>query len=169
MENSATILLENFRKQKVSQESEVLQSAQRFVNQYRALNFFDPSFVEQFNNQLLASSPDVRRFFTSIMGGNEVLNYLEFLEKQQPQTLGQDSDNQSQMDIATDGYLPQPEADLSSQSTSQTFTVTQEQWHSIQEQQKLLMQQTQQLMRQLNGQSQTATTPIERYSEIIDE
>ena len=166
MENSATELLEKFRQQKVSQESEVLQAAQRFVNQYRALNFFDSSFVQQFNAQLVACTPDVRRFFTSIMGGNEVLNYLEFLEKQYPQATGGDGEMVNQSDIAADGYLPSADADLDDGAC-----VSKDELSALKEQQKILMEQTQQLMRQLKIQQATSgVSPTSNsYSEILDD
>ena len=63
MEETAKNLLKEFQKQKVSKESSVLQEAQRFVNQYRALDYLPSSFLQEFNAQLLACSPNVRRFF----------------------------------------------------------------------------------------------------------
>ena len=165
MENTATNLLQEFQKQKVSQESEVLQAAQRFVNQYRALSFFDPSFLQKFNTQLLACSPDVRRFLTTIMGGNEVLNYLEFLEKQMPATSQNESDT-NQPEIALDGYLPMPESDLSL-SDDDMISVSKQEWQELKAQQKKLMEQTQQLFRQLKN--QPASSMIGGYSEILDD
>jgi hypothetical protein len=165
MENTATNLLQEFQKQKVSQESVVLQTAQRFVNQYRALSFFDPSYLQKFNTQLLACSPDVRRFLTTIMGGNEVLNYLEFLEKQMPATSQNESDA-SQPEIALDGYLPMPESDLSL-SDDDMISVSRQEWQELKAQQKNLIEQTQQLFSQLKNQS--ASSMIGGYSEILDD
>jgi hypothetical protein len=166
MENTATNLLQEFQKQKVSQESEVLQAAQRFVNQYRALSFFDPSFLQKFNTQLLACSPDVRRFLATIMGGNEVLNYLEFLEKQTPLSIQNENDTSNQSDISVDGYLPSPESDLSA-SDNDMISVSKQEWQELKAQQKSLMEQTQQLFRQLKNQQ--ASSMIGRYSEILDD
>lgn len=167
MENTATNLLQEFQKQKVSQESEVLQTAQRFVNQYRALSFFDPSFLQEFNTQLLACSPDVRRFLTTIMGGNEVLNYLEFLEKQMPAiSQNENESGGNQPEIALDGYLPMPESDLSL-SDGDMISVPKQEWQELKAQQKNLMEQTQQLFRQLKN--QPASSIFGGYSEILDD
>ena len=168
MENTTVNLLKEFQKQKVSQESEVLQAAQRFVNQYRALAFFDPSFLQEFNKQLLACPPDVRRFLTTIMGGNEVLNYLEFLEKQMPQTSQSENDvGGNQPDIALDGYLPSPESDLDLSDSNDMISVSKQEWLELKAQQKNLMEQTQQLFRQLKNQSAPST--MGSYSEILDD
>ena len=170
MSDSANELLQQFYKQKVSQESEVLQAAQRFVNQFRALKFFRESFIQEYNEQLLACSPDVRRFFPSLMGGNEVRNYLEFLEKQQQQTTdGTDKKNQSQ--IASNGYLPSPDLDLVREnSSSESTSVSKEEFQQMQAQQRILMEQTQQLLKKMNQQTNSSGPSIEgHYSQIIEE
>ncbi len=169
MSDSATTLLEEFQKQKVSQESETLQSAQRFVNQYRSLKFLRESFVQEFNEQLLACPPDVRRFLPSIMGGNEVRNYLEFLEKQRPQNVN-DTDETSQDKILTNGYLPDPESDLKGTDSDQ-ISISRAEFDQMREQQKILMEQTQALIKRMNQQvvSSSGSSTMGRYSEIIDE
>ena len=171
MENSGLALLESFQKQKVSQESEVLQEAQRFVNQYRSLRYFDSSYIHVFNSQLLACQPNVRRFFTSIMGGNEVLSYLEFLEKQQPKPSSENGEDSSQLDIATDGYLPLPESDLISEAGTGMISVPKEEWVALKEQQRILMEQTNQLLHQLKNQriSSSGTAVSGDYSEIVSD
>ena len=165
MEESAKDLLKEFHKQKVSKESIVLQEAQRFVNQYRALDFLDPSFVQVFNQQLLASSPNARRFFSTIMGGNEVLNYLEFLEKKVPQS--ENSENSNQADIATDGYLPLPESDLMTSGSDDTICISKQQWDELNAQQKNLKEQNQQLIRQMQERQRDSIS--HQYSEILDD
>ena len=168
MEETAKNLLKEFQKQKVSKESSVLQEAQRFVNQYRALDYLPSSFLQEFNAQLLACSPNVRRFFSTIMGGNEVLSYLEFLEKQIPQTENSENgENAGQSDIVVDGYLPMPESDLMLSDLDDTISVSKQQWDEMKAQQKTLMEQTQQLMRQIKSQQQGGTSA--QYSEILDD
>lgn len=171
MVDSANTLLQEFQKQKVSQESEVLQAAQRFINQYRSLRLFKESFVQEYNEQLLACPPDVRRLFPSLMGGNEVRSYLEFLEKQQPQQ-EDSSENLGQPKIAADSYLPSPDADVPTQSgASDTVSISRAEFQQMQEQQRILMEQTQQLIKQINQQGTTSagSTTVGRYSEIIEE
>ena len=168
MADSANELLQQFQKQKVSQESEILQAAQRFVNQFRALHLLGESFVQEFNKELLACSPDVRRLFPSLMGGNEVRSYLEFLEKQQPQSTETSADS-NQPSIASDGYLPSPESDLMEQNPSDTISVPKAQWQQMQEQQKMLMEQTQQLLNKMNQQGTRSSAEMGHYSEIIEE
>ena len=167
MEETAKNLLKEFQKQKVSQESSVLQEAQRFVNQFRALDYFDSSFLQEFNAQLLACSPNVRRFFSTIMGGNEVLNYLEFLEKQIPQTENSENgENAGQTDIVVDGYLPVPESDLILPDSNDIISVSKQQWDEMKAQQKALMEQTQQLMHLIKQQPGLVSA---QYSEILDD
>ena len=171
MVDSANALLQEFQKQKVSHESEVLQEAQRLINQFRSLRLFKESFVQEYNNQLLACSADVRRFLPSLMGGNEVRSYLEFLEKQQPHK----ADKTEELDgskIAPDGYLPEPDSDLTTSDTfSQPGSISRDEFQQMQAQQKALMEQTQQLLKkvsQLSGASAGGNT-VENYSEIIED
>lgn len=169
MVDSAKSLLQEFQKQKVSQESEVLQAAQRFVNQYRALRLFRESFVQEFNEQLLACSPEVRRFLNSIMGGHEVRSYLEFLEKKLPH---QDENSEDKSKIGVNGYLPSPDSDITNNDNSSgMFSISRAEFQEIQEQQKILMEETQQLMKRVNQQGINATNSsvAGRYSEIIEE
>lgn len=171
MVDAANALLQQFQKQKVSQESETLQAAQRLVNQFRSLRFLRESFVEEYNAQLLASSPDVRRFLTSLMGGNEVRNYLEFLEKQTPQQ-NENGEDSNQTKKAADGYLPPPDNDLGAQNNvSGGATVSLAEFEQMKEQQKILMEQTQQLLKKLNqqGASSSGSSTVGRYSEIIED
>ena len=102
------------------------------------------------------------------MGGNEVRSYLEFLEKQQPQSADVSSDSK-QPTIAADGYLPSPESDLMGQNTSDTISVPKEQWQQMQEQQRILMEQTQQLLKKMNQQGTRSSAEMGHYSEIIEE
>lgn len=168
MEEAARSLLKEFQKQKVSKESAVLQTAQRLVNQFRALDYLPPSFLQEFNVQLLACSPNVRRFFSTIMGGSEVLNYLEFLEKKIPQTeKSEKGENSAQSDIVVDGYLPSPESDLMVSDSDDTISVSKQQWDEMKTQQKDLLEQTQRLMRQMKIQQQGGIST--QYSEILDD
>ena len=171
MVDAANELLQQFQKQKVSQESEILQAAQRFVNQFRSLRLFDESFVQEYNTQLLACSPDVRRFLPSLMGGQEVRDYLEFLEKQQPHN-SDDSENPDQSSTMSDGYLPSPDSDLINAGEGVgTVRVSQSEFQQLQEQQKILMEQTQQLLKRINQQEAASMGEgvTGRYSEIIEE
>ena len=171
MVDSANALLQEFQKQEVSQENEVLQAAQRFVNQFRALRFFKESFVQEYNTQLLNCSADVRRFLPTLMGGNEVRYYLEFLEKQQPHPTD-NSENSDQSHISADGYLPSPDSDNQLQgSSTDTVSISRDEFLKMQEQQKLLMEQTQQLLKRMNqqGASSSGSSAVGLYSEILEE
>ena len=171
MVDSANTLLQEFQKQKVSQESEVLQAAQRFVNQFRSLRFFPESFVQEFNEELLSCPPDVRRLLPSLMGGNEVRSYFEFLEKQQPHQSDVSQDS-GQPQIASGGYLPSADTDLPTQNDSgDTISVSRAEFQKMQEQQKILMEQTQQLLKRMEqqGTNSGGSSVVGRYSEIIEE
>lgn len=171
MVDSANELLQEFQRQKVSQESEILQAAQRFVNQFRSLRFFGEAFVQEYNQQLLACPPDVRRLLPSLMGGNEVRSYLEFLEKQQPQQENSAEDS-GQPKIASDGYLPSPDSDMAVQgNSSDTVSVSRAEFQQMQEQQRNLMEQMQLILKRMNQQGTTsaASSTVGRYSEIIEE
>lgn len=160
---SARNILEDFQKQKVSQESEVLLTAQRFINQYRALKLYKPAFLDKFNADLLSCSADVRRFFSSLMGGEEVRNYLEFLEKQIPAS--NTEKGQENSEIVQEGYLPSPEEDIKGNAAENIMSISKEEWQKMQEQQKLLMEQTQQLMKKMTQSS----VDTRSYSEILDD
>ena len=94
--------------------------------------------------------------------------YLEFLEKQIPQTENSENgENAGQSDIVVDGYLPMPESDLMSSDLDDTISISKQQWDEMKAQQKTLMEQTQQLMRQIKSQQQGGTSA--QYSEILDD
>jgi len=172
MSTPANELLQAFQKQKVIRESEVLQAAQRLVNQFRSLRFFNESFIDEYNKQLLAAPPDVRRFFSSLMGGNEVAAYFEFLEKQIPHA-HQENEEGNHPDISAGSYLPMPEEDLSVNSmSSDSISISKKEWEEMQTQQKFLTEQIQRLSKQLNISQEGSRSDrsfSRQYSEIIDE
>ncbi len=71
-------------------------TAQRFINVYRQLHVLREDLVNRYNEMLLAIDADTRTTLTDIPGGNDVRNYLEYLEQQK---YGEDYHAESDEDI----------------------------------------------------------------------
>lgn len=164
-ENNINPILKAFQEQKVSKLNTELIQAQKLVNLYRALYCFDDAFVEQYNQLLLSSSVEVRRLLSTLMGGNEVRSYFDFLQ----QRAHPDNNENSKSTNEVKGYLPNPEED---NHDTGDFVVSKEQWESMQAQQKSLSEQTQMLLQILQSKKGTAPvvpTSSQNYSEIVED
>ncbi len=103
-------ILRSFQQKKTTSENQVAQEAQRLVNLYRQISTFRPSFIDEYNEMLLATSKEVQMIIPSIIGGPVVRQYLEHLQKERHIKTQEDEGNS--VKIATQGYLPEPEEDL---------------------------------------------------------
>lgn len=96
----------SFLKQRNNKTSDAMQMAQRLVNLYRVLGVFGSDFFEEYNKMLLNASDEVQTALTALIGGQEVRQYLEFLNSEQKKSQKEtNSDNPSQQT----GWLPSPE------------------------------------------------------------
>lgn len=172
METVKTVnpLLKAFQEQKLTKANIELMQAQKLVNLYRALDCFQDGFADKFNEMLLESSVESRRMLSTIMGGSEVRNYLDFLEQQTNHT---DEENNPNSSKQLKGFLPSPDMD-ESPTSNETVQISRQEWLEMQEQQRNLMEQTKNLMSMVknNSMGQSATvenTPVKNYSEIIED
>ena len=185
MVENKNLLLEKFKNRQSEKDTIIFQEAQRLVNQYRSLSCFDAEFVEQYNQVLLNSSPAVRRLLSTFMGGEEVEDYLEFL--QQNFHLQKDELNQKKNEETKNkGYLPEPENDIRTPNGS--LSVSRSEWEQMRSDYVTLKQQMQLLLKKVGNPNQTGVetgnffdnkissvdtsqtrTVKENYSEIIEE
>ena len=170
-ETEVNPLLKAFQEQKVSKLNTELLEAQKLVNLYRSLHCFPAEFSERYNQLLLASTDEQRRLLTTLMGGGEVRSYFDFL--QQTVLHNQEDNNANSLK----GYLPSPEMDQTSaiSGDGESVVVSKEEWQSMKEQQKMLLEQTQKLMQALKN-NNSELNPIKQapqaeqnYSEIIED
>ena len=81
MLESSQVLLQHFKARKSEKDRQATQEARRLVNLYRSLSCFGDGFVGQYNQMLLSVKPNVKRLLRNFMGGEEVEDYLEFLQE----------------------------------------------------------------------------------------
>ena len=87
----------SFLKQRNNKTNEAMQEAQRLVNLYRVLNDFGADFVDQYNVMLKSASDEVQMALKALVGGQEVRQYLEFLQLEDDKDKGtNDTVNPSQ-------------------------------------------------------------------------
>ena len=191
MVESKNILLENFKNRKSVKEGVAYQEALRLVNLYRSLSCFGNEFVEKYNQMLLSTSPAVRRLLNTFMGGEEVEDYLEYLE-QNSHLSDQEVEQMTKEEVSNNkGYLPEPEKDIvygEKSSSQESSVVSQKEWEEMKKQKQFLMEQVQFLLKELAGSSQggdfsnqkldslmasnrfkQVNNPRENYSEIVEE
>ena len=161
-------ILQIFKDQRTAKNNLDVQEARRLVNLYRSLSCFGPTFIEQYNQMLLASKPGVRRLFGTFTGGMEVADYLEFLQ-QNVTPSSKESQQNSTASTSKKGYLPEPSEDLVSGRSEKVNT--DRELERLDEQQKILMEQMQRLLERVST-GETAKTAIpssDNYSEIVEE
>ena len=183
MAENKNILLESFKNRQSEKNTFASQEALRLVNLYRSLSFFNPEFVEKYNQMLLASSPDVRRLLHTFMGGEEVKDYLEFLQ-QNARLSDVTSEQKQNPENQVPGYLPQPGSDVSSEEKNDgKFFISQNEWEKLKQEHRVLEERLQQLLKggegtrnrsDLSQQSVVQKTSYtssadKNYSEIIEE
>ena len=164
-------ILQIFKDQRTAKNNLDAQEARRLVNLYRSLSCFGSTFIDQYNQMLLDSKPGVRRLFSTFMGGNEVADYLEFLQQSSTHS-SEETPQNSATAVSPKGYLPDPVDDLSSNGPSKGNT--ERELERLEEQQKILMDQMQKLIQKMsngsNGAGKMATSlNTESYSEIVEE
>lgn len=105
---SEQALWENFSADIDRAETVVSGAAQRLVNQFRALKSFRPSFIVEYNEELLNAPNDVISFLPNITAGSFVRAYREYLIEQKgiQQALQQGGDASRRQ-----GYLPSPDTE----------------------------------------------------------
>ena len=89
----------NFKEYKKSKTDDTAQVAKRLVNIFRHLDFFGESYEPVYNQMLQEASPTVLAILPSITGGDEVLEYLDFLRNK--------TSSDTPSEESTD-YLPSP-------------------------------------------------------------
>ena len=176
MTSSKNVLLDNFRKKQANKETAFSQEALRLVNLYRSLDCFASEFVDKYNQMLLGASPSVRRLLGTFVGGEEVEDYLEFLQ-QNAHLSDVEVEQKTDMDIKSKGYLPEPNSDISSSQNNVQFS--QDEFEKLKAEQKLLKEQIQKLLNQLGQTSQqpkpnfknsfVSSPSSDTYSEIVEE
>ena len=107
-ENAITSKFHAFLKQRNNKTNEAMQEAQRLINLYRVLGAFGSDFVDQYNVMLLNASSEVQMALNALVGGQEVRQYLEFLQREE----NGGSDDEKKEKIQQTGWLPSPEEEL---------------------------------------------------------
>jgi hypothetical protein len=85
-------ILSKFALKKREKEEVVAKTAQRLVNQFRALSAFRDDYVVTYNNELMQTPDDVINYLPTIIGGPAVREYLDYLLAQRKQ--GKEFDNE---------------------------------------------------------------------------
>ena len=175
----------SFLKQRNSKTNVAMQEAQRLVNLYRVLNDFGSDFVDEYNVMLKNSSDEVQMALKALVGGQEVRQYLEFLESEENK---EQNDNDSINPSQQVGWLPSPETEVVKSNAS--GGVSADAWQAFVKQQdeklaqiasELRAEQTEALTRMMNQlssslQAQKPATSVpppkpvqSEYSEIIED
>ena len=170
MTESKNVLLESFKNRHSEKETIFSREALRLVNLYRSLSCFGSEFVDKYNQMLLSASPAVRRLLSSFMGGEEVEEYLEFLQ-QHAHLSDSEVEKETTAAVQTKGYLPTPDSDISKTRGDKNVSIPQKEWENIQAEHLALKQQNQQLLQALSKQKESAfnRNRVESYSEIIED
>lgn len=111
-------ILSKFALKKREKEEVTSTTAQRLVNQFRALSAFRSDYVLTYNKELMTASDEVINYLPHILGGAAVREYLDYLLAQKKQGREFDQDN-IDFSITNDtGYLPSPEGDFATSEAS---------------------------------------------------
>ena len=148
MAETKNLLLEKFKNKQSEKDTVIFQQAMQLVNQYRSLSSFGNEFVDQYNQTLLNAPPAVKRLLNTFMGGEEVEDYLEFL--QQNFHLQEDGgDQRENVEIKNKGYLPDPDNDISVSNSATSFPQTE--WEQMKADNIVLKEQVQLLLKELGS------------------
>ena len=176
---------QTFLKQRKTKTNVSTQEAQRLINLYRVLDDFGPDFVDEYNKMLKNSADEVQMALKALVGGQEVCQYLEFLEaedQKEESTKNADGTNQQS------GWLPSPDQEERAEKVNGNYVSVSE-WQSFVKDQdekftrlvdELRAEQAStlnRLMDQLSGglkgfkgsATETVKAPTPQYSEIIEE
>lgn len=105
-ENPSMTKFHAFLKQKDNKTNVAMQEAQKLINLYRALGVFGSEFIDQYNVMLLNSSDEVQMALNALVSGQEVRQYLEFLQQEEN---GGRTDKGADKNTVQTGWLPSPE------------------------------------------------------------
>ena len=178
MSETSKNLLETFKAKQTEKDTSLLQEARRLVNLYRSISCFGDEFVEQYNQLLLSTKPNIRRLLRNFMGGEEVESYLQFLEQNAHLSKGDMEQKNASGDLQIKGYLPDPSTDKTSFPETGKISISESEWKEMKEQKKALQEQTALLLKRLEKLEQnvsaarrgtSAPSSYENYSEIIEE
>lgn len=173
----------SFLKQRNSKTNVAMQNAQRLVNLYRVLNTFGPDFVDEYNVMLKNSSDEVQMALKALVGGEEVRQYLEFLQSEDKKSEQENSSTDANQQT---GWLPSCEQESAGKIASNGSFVSVDEWQNfVKDQNEKLMKMSEELkaeqtaaltrlMDQLAvlkpaGQASPSKAPPPQYSEIIEE
>ena len=184
MSETTQILLERFKARKTEKDSTSLQEARRLVNVYRSLSCFGSDFIDKYNQMLMDVKPNVRRLFSTFMGGKEVEDYLEFLEENAHLSVSANGEKEGLTVVPQNkGYLPDPDSDVDVSKKTETFSVSEAEWREMKAQNEALAKQTKDLLnivkelgkneKRSRGTEGYSAAPrsssFENYSEIIED
>ena len=171
MTESKNVLLESFKNRHSEKETESSREALRLVNLYRSLSCFGSEFIDKYNQMLLSASPAVRRLFSSLVGGEEVEDYLEFLQ-QHAHLSDSEVEKETVNPIQKKGYLPSPDADVLKTGQGGSVSISQKEWENMKTEYQSMKQRIQYLLKIFEKQG--IAIPEQRfnpnnYSEIIED
>lgn len=181
MAENKNFLLESFKNRQSEKNTLASREALRLVNLYRSLSYFNPEFVEKYNQMLLGSSPAVRRLLHTFMGGEEVKDYLDFLQQNSHLSDTTPDQKQTSGNQMMTGYLPQPDSDIGlTRNNEGSFSVSEAEWEKLKQEQRVLQERLQLLLKEVENTKQKGSgfsqrpvsyTPSsnKNYSEIIEE
>ena len=171
-------ILSKFALKKREKESTVTKTAQRLVNQFRALSAFRDDYVVEYNEELLNASEEIISFLPSIIGGPAVREYLDYLLAHKQQGKVFDQNNIDFSITKKQGYLPSPDEDTPSFRATQgptTQNISIDQTPLIQQTQILsdtltslkdnLAEQTQELKSAIQLMGEAINRPVQIQSE----
>jgi len=111
----------DFLQQRNHRTNVAMQTAQRLINLYRVLGSFGADFVEQYNTMLLNSTDEVQMALNGLVSGQEVRQYLEFLQREAHiQTQDETSENVAPQT----GWLPNPADEQTSGAGASSANLT---------------------------------------------
>ena len=114
--NTGAEKLKAFLTTKNTKTNTAMQQAQKMVNLFRSVEDFGDDFIDQYNNELLQISNDAELMLNALVGGSEVRQYLDYLRNA---SKTQDDNTSDQQTNAFRGYLPGPENDIQTSSSSE--------------------------------------------------
>ncbi len=163
-------ILSKFALKKREKESSVTKTAQRLVNQFRALSAFRDDYVAEYNEELLNASEEIISYLPTIIGGPAVREYLDYLLAHKQQGKVFDQDNIDFSITKKQGYLPSPDEDEVTYTTPQgvvNSNISIDQTPLIQ-QTKILSDTLTSLKNSLSEQSQELKSAIALMGEAIN-
>ena len=160
-------ILSKFALKKREKEEVTAQTAQRLVNQFRALSAFRDDYVVTYNKELMEASDEIINFLPTIIGGPAVREYLDYLLAQKKQGKEFDNENIDFSITANEGYLPSPDEDFEF-STLQSGTSSPADPSVIKNQTTALVGAIQQMQKANEDQAKTLNETILLLKETLE-